>query len=72
MKNSTLADVEIPDVTSRGSVILPGVVLHEGVAAGALILIHKNCRLFRHLRRQYYKKDREKDLLILERRMQDT
>ena len=46
MKNSTLADVEIPDVTSRGSVILPGVVLHEGVAAGALILIHKNCRHF--------------------------
>jgi dTDP-4-amino-4,6-dideoxy-D-glucose acyltransferase len=33
-------------IVGSGSVILPGVILEEGVAVGALTLVHKSCRAF--------------------------
>lgn len=33
-------------IIGSGSVILPGVILEEGVAIGALSLVHKNCKAF--------------------------
>ena len=33
-------------IVGSGSVILPGVTLEEGVAVGALSLVHKNCEKF--------------------------
>lgn len=57
-------------IVGSGSVILPGVTLEEGVAVGALSLIHKNCHSFgiyagNPARRI---KERKRDLLEVERR----
>jgi galactoside O-acetyltransferase len=57
MTNPTIPDefrdVEHADVTIKqhaiigsGTVILPGVILEEGVAIGALSLVKKNCKAF--------------------------
>jgi len=44
----THADVTLEKhvIVGTGSVILPGVTLHEGVAVGALSLVNKNCKAF--------------------------
>lgn len=57
-------------VVGSGSVILPGVTLEEGVAIGALSLVHKRCEAFgiyagNPARRI---KERKRDLLELEQR----
>jgi galactoside O-acetyltransferase len=57
-------------IVGSGTVILPGVILEEGVAVGALSLVHKRCDAFgiyagnpaRRIR------ERKRDLLELERR----
>ncbi|MFT6734665.1 MAG: acetyltransferase-like isoleucine patch superfamily enzyme [Polaribacter sp.] len=53
-----------------GSVVLPGVVIEEGVAVGALSLVNKDCSAF-----SFYVgipakkvKDRNKDLLLIEKK----
>lgn len=56
-------------IVGSGSVILPGIILEEGVAVGALSLITKNCTAFgiyvgNPARRV---KERKRDLLELER-----
>ena len=58
-------------IVGSGSVILPGVTLEEGVAIGALSLVHKNCQAFgvyagNPARRI---KDRKRDLLELEQQL---
>lgn len=58
-------------IVGSGSVILPGVTLEEGVAVGALSLIHKSCQAFgvyvgNPARRI---KERKRDLLELEQRL---
>lgn len=57
-------------IVGSGSVILPGVTLEEGVAVGALSLVHKRCEAFgiyagNPARRI---KERKRDLLALEQR----
>lgn len=57
-------------IVGSGSVILPGVTLEEGVAVGALSLVHKRCEGFgiyagNPARRV---KERKRDLLELEQR----
>jgi len=69
--NVTHADVSIGRhvIIGAGSVVLPGVVLEEGVAVGALSLVSKNCKAFgiysgvpaRRIR------ERKQDLLDLEK-----
>lgn len=59
-------------IVGSGSVILPGVTLEEGVAVGALSLVHKRCEAFgiyagNPARRI---KERKRDLLELEQRLQ--
>jgi len=46
--NVTHADVMISRhvIIGSGSIILPGVVIEEGVAIGALSLVNKNCQAF--------------------------
>lgn len=46
--NVTHADVIIARhvIIGSGSIILPGVILEEGVAIGALSLVNKNCQAF--------------------------
>jgi len=58
-------------IVGSGSVILPGVTLEEGVAVGALSLVHKSCRAFgiyagNPARRI---KERKRDLLELEHKL---
>lgn len=69
--NVTHADVFIGKhvIVGSGSVILPGVVLEEGVAVGALSLIHKRCEAFGIYAGNPAKriKNRKRDLLELER-----
>jgi len=56
-------------IVGSGSVILPGVTLEDGVAVGALSLVHKNCEAFgiyagnpvRRIR------ERKRDLLEIEK-----
>lgn len=57
-------------IVGSGSVVLPGVTLEEGVAVGALSLVHKRCEAFgiyagNPARRI---KERKRDLLELEQR----
>lgn len=57
-------------IVGSGSIILPGVTLEEGVAVGALSLVHKRCQAFgiyagNPARRI---KERKRDLLELEQR----
>lgn len=46
--NVTHADVTVGRhvIVGSGSVVLPGVILEDGVAVGALSLVSKNCRAF--------------------------
>lgn len=58
-------------IIGSGSVILPGVILEDGVAVGALSLVNKSCAEFgvyagNPARRI---KDRARDLLLLEREL---
>lgn len=58
-------------IVGSGSVILPGVTLEEGVAVGALSLVHKRCQAFgvyagNPARRI---KERKRDLLELEQKL---
>lgn len=56
-------------IVGSGSVILPGVVLEEGVAIGALSLVHKRCEEFGIYAGNPAKriKTRQRDLLNFER-----
>ena len=56
-------------IVGSGSVILPGVTLGEGVAVGALSLVHKNCEAFGIYSGNPVRRisDRKRDLLELER-----
>lgn len=71
-KDVTQADVLLGKhvIVGSGSVILPGVILEEGVAVGALSLVTKNCKAFgiyagNPARRI---KERKRDLLEMEKR----
>lgn len=57
-------------IVGSGSVILPGVTLEEGVAIGALSLVHKRCEAFGIYAGNPVKriKERKRDLLELEQR----
>ncbi|MEO8296169.1 MAG: acyltransferase [Burkholderiales bacterium] len=60
-------------IVGSGSVVLPGVTLHEGVAVGALSLVPKDCEAFgiyagSPARRV---KERRRDLLDLERQLRN-
>lgn len=59
-------------IIGTGSVILPGVTLHEGVAIGALSLVNKNCEAFGIYAGTpaRYIGDRKKELLMLEKDLQ--
>lgn len=56
-------------IVGCGSVILPGVILEEGVAVGALSLVHKNCQAFGiYVGNPVTRiKDRKRDLLAVEK-----
>lgn len=61
-------------IVGSGSVILPGVILEDGVAVGALSLVNKNCAAFgiyagNPVRRI---KERRSDLLELEQQFMST
>lgn len=61
-------------IVGSGSVILPGVKLEEGVAVGALSLVHKSCEAFgvyagNPARRI---KERKRDLLEMEKRFLES
>lgn len=68
--NVTHADVFIGRhvIVGSGSVILPGVTLHDGVAVGALSLVNKSCEEFSIYAGNPVKKikNRKKELLIKE------
>lgn len=55
-------------IIGSGTVVLPGVTLHEGVAIGALSLVHKSCSAFGIYAGSPLKriKERKRDLLALE------
>lgn len=57
-------------IVGSGSVILPGVTLEEGVAVGALSLVHKNCETFGIYAGSPARRinERKRDLLELEQR----
>ncbi len=57
-------------IVGSGSVILPGVTLEEGVAVGALSLVHKNCEPFGIYAGNPARRinERKRDLLELEQR----
>lgn len=69
--NVTHADVYIGKhvIVGSGSVILPGVTLHDGVAVGALSLVNKDCQEFSIYIGVPAKKikNRKRDLLKLEK-----
>lgn len=58
-------------IVGSGSVILPGVVLSEGVAIGAISLVNKSCPEFTIWAGApiKYIKDRKKDLLFIEQKL---
>lgn len=58
-------------IIGAGSIILPNVILEEGVAVGALSLIRKNCETFSIYSGSPAKKigERKRDLLVLEKRL---
>jgi len=68
--NVTHADVSIGRhvIIGAGSVVLPGVILEEGVAIGALSLVSKSCKAFDICSGVPAKriKSRKKDLLAIE------
>lgn len=57
-------------IVGSGSIVLPGVTLEEGVAVGALSLVHKRCEAFGIYAGNPAKriKERKRDLLKLEQR----
>ncbi len=67
----THADVTLERhvIIGCGSVILPGVILEEGVAVGALSLVYKNCQAFGIYAGNPVNriKERKRDLLEVER-----
>jgi len=71
--NVTHADVTIGRhvVIGSGSVLLPGVILEEGVAVGALSLVSKSCHAFGIYMGVPAKriKERKKDILELENKL---
>jgi len=78
-----MVDSEYTNVTSRpvifrkhviigsGSIILPGIILEEGVCIGALSLVNKNCEAFKVFAGVpvKYIKDRSRNLLEIEKKM---
>jgi galactoside O-acetyltransferase len=56
-------------IVGSGSIILPGVILEEGVAVGALSLVTKNCKAFGIYSGSPVKfiKERKRDILELEK-----
>lgn len=74
--NVTHADVSIGRhvIIGAGSVVLPGVVLEEGVAIGALSLVSKNCKAFGIYSGVPAKriKERKSDLLEIEKKLLKT
>ncbi len=60
-------------IVGSGSVILPGVVLEEGVAVGALSLVTAHCRSFGTYVGSPARRvgERKRDLLALERRLRE-
>lgn len=58
-------------IVGSGSVILPGVILEEGVAIGALSLVTKSCKAFGIYAGNPAKfiKERKRDLLALEQQL---
>jgi acetyltransferase-like isoleucine patch superfamily enzyme len=78
--SSEFTNVKSADVTldrhvivGAGSVLLPGVVLHQGVAIGALSLVSKNCKEFGIYSGVPVKrvKERKRDILALEQEMME-
>lgn len=71
-KNVRHADVYIGRhvIVGSGSVILPGVSLHEGVAVGALSFVRKDCEAFGIYAGNPAKKikERKRDLLEIEKK----
>ncbi|ANV83288.1 galactoside O-acetyltransferase [Picosynechococcus sp. PCC 7003] len=69
--NVTHADVllERHVIVGAGSIILPGVILEEGVAIGALSLVNKNCQAFTIYAGSPLKRitSRKRDLLEIEK-----
>lgn len=61
-------------IVGSGSIILPGVILEEGVAVGALSLVNKSCSAFGIYSGNPAKriKDRKRDLLELEKAFVDS
>lgn len=61
-------------IVGSGSIILPGVILEEGVAVGALSLVNKNCVAFGIYSGNPAQKikDRKRDLLELEKAFVDS
>ena len=60
-------------IVGAGSVILPGVTLHEGAAVGALSLINKDCSaygIYSGVPARFIK-ERSRDLLTLEKKIQE-
>ncbi len=57
-------------IVGSGSVILPGLILEEGVAVGALSLVNRDCRAFGIYAGNpaQWVKERKRDLLELEQR----
>jgi len=72
-KNVLQADVKLDKhvIVGSGSIILPGVTLHEGVAIGALSLVTKDCQPFCIYAGNPAKriKERSRALLALEMRL---
>lgn len=71
--NVTHADVKIDRhvIIGAGSIVLPGVILEDGVAIGALSLVSTSCKAFGIYFGVPAKriKERKKDLLILEKKL---
>lgn len=61
-------------IVGSGSVILPGVILAQGVAIGALSLVDKSCKEFGIYagRPARLIKSRKRDLLVMEQQMHDS
>lgn len=74
--NVTHADVTVERhvIIGSGSVVLPGVILEEGVAIGALSLVSKNCQAFGIYSGVPAKriKERCKNFLALEEKFRDA
>lgn len=79
--SSEFTDVKSADVSigrhvivGAGSVLLPGIILHQGVAIGALSLVSKSCKEFGIYSGVPVKriKERKRDVLALEQEMRSN